>query len=163
VISSSQRPLPDNTKNSQQTQSVGLLWTSDQLVAETSTWQHKKLTTDTVCRTPLDEWSARRRDLYLTTQKNSQQTSIHASDGIRTHSLSRRETADLRLRPRGYWNRHLITCACRKLGTVLVHLMFTGPCIIVITEEQNPTTCNLFFHFTSYLRDSDCSPDTTPT
>jgi len=27
-------------------QSVGLLWTSDQSVAETSTWQHTKLTTD---------------------------------------------------------------------------------------------------------------------
>ena len=27
-------------------QSVGLLWTSDQLVAETSTWQHTTLTTD---------------------------------------------------------------------------------------------------------------------
>jgi hypothetical protein len=27
-------------------QSVGLLWTSDQLVAETSTWQHITLTTD---------------------------------------------------------------------------------------------------------------------
>jgi hypothetical protein len=28
------------------THSVGLLWTSDQLVAETSTWQHTTLTTD---------------------------------------------------------------------------------------------------------------------
>jgi hypothetical protein len=27
-------------------QSVGLLWTRDQLVAETSTWQHTTLTTD---------------------------------------------------------------------------------------------------------------------
>jgi len=27
-------------------QSVGLLWTSDQLVSETSTWQHTTLTTD---------------------------------------------------------------------------------------------------------------------
>jgi len=27
-------------------QSVGLLWTSDQLVVETSTWQHTTLTTD---------------------------------------------------------------------------------------------------------------------
>jgi hypothetical protein len=27
-------------------QSVGLLWTSDQLIAETSTWQHMTLTTD---------------------------------------------------------------------------------------------------------------------
>ena len=31
-------------------QSVGLLWTSDQLVAETSTWQHTTFTTD---KTPM--------------------------------------------------------------------------------------------------------------
>jgi hypothetical protein len=31
-----------------------------------------------VGRTPLDEWSARRRDLYLTNSQNSQQTNIHA-------------------------------------------------------------------------------------
>ena len=51
-------------------------------------------------RTPLDEWSARRRDLYLTTQ-HSQQTNIHAPGGMRTHDLSRRAAADLGLRPRG--------------------------------------------------------------
>ena len=56
-------------------QSVGLLWTSDQLVAETSSLQH------------------------------SQQTNIHAPSGIRTHDLSRRAAADLRLRPRGHWDR----------------------------------------------------------
>jgi len=53
-------------------QTVGLLWTSDQLVAETYTSQH---TTD-----------------------------IHASSGIRTHNLSRRAAADLRIRPRGHWD-----------------------------------------------------------
>jgi hypothetical protein len=42
----------------------------------------------TVGRTPLDEWSARRRDLYLTT-RHSQQTNIHAPGWIRTHDLSR--------------------------------------------------------------------------
>jgi len=57
-------------------QSVGLLWTSDQLVAETSTWQHTTLTTN-----------------------------IHAPGGIRTHNLSKRAAADLRLRPHGYWDR----------------------------------------------------------
>ena len=57
-------------------QSVGLLWTSDQLVAETSTWQH---------------------------------TTIHAPGGIRTHDLSRRAAAELRLRPRGHWDRHITT------------------------------------------------------
>jgi hypothetical protein len=56
-------------------QSVGLLWTSDQPVAETSTWQHTTLTTN-----------------------------IHATGVIRTHNLSRRAVADLRLRPRGHWD-----------------------------------------------------------
>ena len=58
-------------------QSIGLLWTSDQLVAETSTWQHTQ---------------------------HSQQTSMPPS-GIRTHILSRRTAADLRLRPRGHRHR----------------------------------------------------------
>ena len=56
-------------------QSVGLLWRSDRRVAETSTWQHTTFTT------------------------------IHAPGGIRTHNLSKRAAADLRLRPRGHWDR----------------------------------------------------------
>jgi hypothetical protein len=56
-------------------QSVGLLWTSDQLVAETSTWQH------------------------------TQQTNIHAPGGIRTNDRSMRAAVDLRLKPRGHWDR----------------------------------------------------------
>ena len=48
----------------------------------------------TVGRTPLDERSACRRDLYLTTY-DSQQTNIHAPGGIRTHDLSRRAAARL--------------------------------------------------------------------
>ena len=55
----------------------------------------------TVGRTPLDEWSACRRYLYLTTLT----TNTHALGGIRTHNLSRRADADLRLRPRGHWDR----------------------------------------------------------
>ena len=70
-------------------QSVGLLWTSDQLVAESSTWQ---LTTFTTAKHPC------------------------LPDGIRTHDLSRREAADLRLRPRGHWDRLIaeITVIKRK-------------------------------------------------
>ena len=37
--------------------------------------------------------------------QHSQQTNIHATVGIRTHNLSRRAAADLRLRPRGHWDR----------------------------------------------------------
>jgi hypothetical protein len=56
----------------------GLLWTSDQLVAETlpDNTQHK------------------------------QQTNIHTLCGIRTHDRSRRVAEDLRLRSRGHWVRH---------------------------------------------------------
>jgi hypothetical protein len=39
-------------------QSVGLLWTSDQPVAETSTWQHTTLTTD---RHPWPRWDSNPR------------------------------------------------------------------------------------------------------
>jgi len=52
----------------------------------------------TVGRTPLDVWSARRRDLYLTTHKSP--------GGIRTYDLSRRAAVDLRLRLRGHRDRH---------------------------------------------------------
>jgi hypothetical protein len=54
-------------------------------------------------RTSLDEWSARRRDLYLTTHNTT--TNIPALGGIRTHNFSRRTAADLRLRQRGHRDR----------------------------------------------------------
>jgi len=58
-------------------QSVGLLWTNDQSVAETSTWQHKTLKTD---KYPCSGWDSNPR---------SQQAS------------GRRPTP----RRRGYWDR----------------------------------------------------------
>ena len=39
--------------------------------------------------------------------QHSQRTNIHAPGGIRTHNLSRRAAKDLRLRPRGHWDRLL--------------------------------------------------------
>jgi hypothetical protein len=57
-------------------QSVGLLWTSDQRVAVTFTWQHTTLITN-----------------------------IYVPGRIRTHNLSRRAALDLRLKPRGYCDR----------------------------------------------------------
>jgi hypothetical protein len=59
-------------------QSVGLLWTRDRPVAETSTRQHK----------------------HCTREKK-----IHAPSGIRTHDPTKRSAAYLRLRPRGRWDR----------------------------------------------------------
>ena len=45
--------------------------------------------------------SSSQRPIPDNTQQ-SQQTGTHAPGGIRTHKLSRREDADLRLRPRGH-------------------------------------------------------------
>jgi len=59
----------------------------------------------TVGMTPLDEWLARRRDLYLTTHNtHNRQTSVPPR-GIRTHDLSGRMATGLRLRPRDHWDR----------------------------------------------------------
>jgi len=62
----------------------------------------------TVGRTPLDEWSVRRRDLYLTKHNNHMRQTSMPPGGIRTHDPSRRAAADIRLRPRGYRDRHSI-------------------------------------------------------
>jgi hypothetical protein len=51
----------------------------------------------TVGRTPLDEWVARRRDLYRTTHNTHNRQASMPPGGIRTHNISRRVAADLRL------------------------------------------------------------------
>ena len=87
--------------HSETPQSVGILWTGDQTVAETSTWQNTTPTTD-IHKTPLDGWAARRRNLFLTTHNPSVATAgfepiIPTSEGPHTdvlgliHSASRSE------------------------------------------------------------------------
>jgi hypothetical protein len=100
----------------------------------------------TIGRTPLDEWSARRRNPYLTTQH----TDIHALIWIRTYNLSRRAATDLRLRPRGHWDRHSHTTYCHILPTVTYYLhSYTTYSHILPTATyylQSPPT------FTYYLQ-----------
>ena len=50
--------------------------------------------------------------------QHSQKTSIHAPGGIRTHDLSMRAAADLRLRPRGHWDRQNHGVDFTKIYTV---------------------------------------------
>ena len=58
----------------------------------------------TLGRTPRGEWSARSRDLYLTTHNNQKGTNIHDPGGIQTHNPRKWEVTDLRLRLHGHWN-----------------------------------------------------------
>jgi hypothetical protein len=56
------------------------------------------------CRNPGRVVSSSQRPLPDNTQ-HTQQTNIHAPGGIRIHDRSRRVAADLRLKPRGHWDR----------------------------------------------------------
>jgi hypothetical protein len=63
---------------------------------------HTHTHTHTLGRTPLNEGSACRRDIYLTTHNNHKS---HSPSGIRTRNLSKRAAADRRLRPDGHRDR----------------------------------------------------------
>ena len=56
-------------------------------------------------------------DLYLTTHNTHNRQHIHAPGGIRTHDLSKRAAADLRLRPRGYWDRQFCISLLPFIGS----------------------------------------------
>jgi len=60
---------------------------------------------NTVGRTLLYEWSARRWDLYLTPHNTQKKQTSMPLRGIRTNNLSGRAAADVHLRPRGHWYR----------------------------------------------------------
>ena len=72
------------------------------LFVEVSRYRSVKYTS--LNKTPLDEWSARRRDLYLKVH-HLQDTDFHAPGGIRARNPSKRVTIDPRRRPRGHRER----------------------------------------------------------
>jgi hypothetical protein len=81
-------------------QSVGLLWTRDRPVAETSTWQHK----------------------------NSQETNIHAPSGFEPTIPTSIRPQTCAFRPRGHWDRLLFDVLCAnnkmKLSLLLVSCLY---------------------------------------
>ena len=90
----------------------------------------------TVGRTPLDGWSARFRDLYLTTHNTHyRQTSMPRWNSntqfehtIRTHNPSMRAAAKLRFTPRGHWGRllsfHALHISVRCNLSPLVNVLY---------------------------------------
>jgi len=82
-----------------------------------------------VGRTPLDEWSALRGDLYLTTHNNHNRQTFMPPGGIQTHNLSRQAAVDLRLRLRSqlilsrwwkWWCRYPVQ-ETRELSSYVMH------------------------------------------
>jgi len=70
--------------------------------------------------------SPSQRPLPDNTQQ-SQHTNIQALGGIRTHDRSRRAAVDLRLRPRGHWDRQFMLFQCNKLLPVNCFRIPFGP------------------------------------
>ena len=63
-------------------------------------------------------------------KQHSQQTNIPVPGGIRTHNRSRRAAEDLRLRPRGHWNR---------LPPPWVLILPSAPCLLTRSPNSPPT------------------------
>jgi hypothetical protein len=77
------------------------------LIIEASRSQSFRHTT--LGTTPLDEGSARRRDLYLTRHNTHNRQRSMPPGGIRTRNPSKLAAVDPRLRPCSHWDRHGIS------------------------------------------------------
>jgi hypothetical protein len=98
----------------------------------------------TLGRTPLDEWSVWRRDLYVTTH-NINKKGSHACGGNRTHNPSKGAAADPRVRPCCYRARHFTIyhlCRCRVTYAAGVLLTFKDlPISHSVNKVSLPTAC----------------------
>jgi hypothetical protein len=87
---------------------------------------HTQLDTHTTGRTPLNEWSARRRGRYLHDTQQTMWTNIRALSGIRTRDPSNPA------RPHGHQDRQLLilsSCKCLYHATAFsVHYLVTPLC-----------------------------------
>jgi hypothetical protein len=83
----------------------------------------------TFSRSPLDQWSAR----------PSQETDIHAADGIRSRNTGKRAATDPRLRPHGHWHRPVDRLWTVNMGFSLICYWRQKKICIQITcyQEQN--------------------------
>ena len=74
----------------------------------------------------------------------SQQTGVHAPDGIRTHNLSRRAAQHLRLKPHGHWDRRFLHVGNVNIISCGVHVANST------TLDLPRLVLHLILFFTSY-------------
>jgi hypothetical protein len=122
----------------------------------------------TVGRTPLDEWSARRRDIYLTTHDTyNRQISMRPVGVKPTISVSERLTAAHLLKswvrlPPGAWI--FVCCKCRVLwGRSLCDELIARPeesyrlCYVVVCDLETSRICTPYIYDIRSLRVNDLS------
>ena len=109
-------------------------------MAQCGPWPPQRHTT--VVRGSLDEWSARRRDLYLT--KNT--TDKHTCPwGIRTRNPSKQAVADPRHKPRGHWDR--LTCIRVDEFISVYWLLFWYKVLVEVTVWHSLNTYNVYINY----------------
>jgi len=102
--------------------------------------------------------------------QHSLHTNIQALGGIRTHDRSRRAAVDLRLRPRGHWDRHLTSMfQCNSIHQALVLRPSCVPDKVSVHQkgvyQKRNIHTNLTFtvhadtHCTRLLRSRDSAQD----
>ena len=113
----------------------GLL--SHLITLDTPTYTH----THTHSRTPLNEGSSRRRDLYLTAHNTHNRQTSTPPSVIRTHNPSKRAAADLRPRPRGKRD-HLTQSYLQIFFIINCSVFFIGQTVrphFTVKWHRNPT------------------------
>jgi len=100
--------------------------------------------------------SSSQRPLPDNTQ-HSRQTNIHAPRGIRTHDLSKRAAADLRLRSRDYWDRPAKEIIHRQEvnGRRLVHKINTIATFAARNISKPMACCSMQYMWRHHL--NSCS------
>jgi hypothetical protein len=112
----------------------------------------------TIGRTPLDEWSARRRNLYLTIHNTQKTATSYASDWIRIHNPNQRAASDTNIRLCSHLVRRFVfsffskirvhsimSCLVVAASTPLcvAHVRYTHVTPTPANLEQNPLVRNL--------------------
>jgi hypothetical protein len=98
----------------------------------------------TLGRTPLDEWSARRRDLYLTTY-STHKRNIRAPSGIRTHALDCAATGIglLRFLTLTKWGLLLVCISSPTCEDSLLHLYYLPPNVAKWNRRKFSRRCRV--------------------
>jgi len=107
----------------------------------------------TIRKTPLDEWSDRRIELYPTTHKNHNRQTSMPPVGFETHSFSRRAAAYPCHRRRGHRDRHLVIHTWeREENEQFITTIFSNLLLDILWPRVS--TC-IKSHFQTYIKHLD--------
>ena len=97
----------------------------------------------TIGRTPLDELSARRRNLYLTIHNTHKRKTFYASDRIRTRNPSKRAASDPILRRHGHLDRPFVFSFFSKyVSASIMTCLVVAALTTVRVAHVTPTPAN---------------------